>query len=144
MQDCKDKYRDMWVGVYRDFQQQYPYLDEKVVDWYPSGQLEISIILEDKSKYCYTYGNSGLCRLYSKDEDEECVDEDNWRIEFSNNLRKKMLKIHVSQEELSERTGISQVSISKYLNCRATPSGHNIDLMARALHCSVSELMNIR
>ena len=147
MQDHKDidKYRDIWASVYRDFKRQHPYLDEQVVDWYPSGQREISVILDDNSKYCHELGSSTLRRIYSvNDNNENYIDEYDWRIEFSNNLRRKMFKYAMSQDELSERTGISHVTISKYLNCRATPNGYNIDLMARALHCSVSELMNIR
>jgi len=59
-------------------------------------------------------------------------------------LNEKILVNCISQEELSERTGISQVMISKYLNAKATPSFYRIEQIARVLKCSVSELGNIR
>ena len=45
-----------------------------------------------------------------------------------------------SQEELAEKTGISPVMISKYMSEKATPSGHTIHRLARALGCTVAEL----
>jgi transcriptional regulator with XRE-family HTH domain len=43
----------------------------------------------------------------------------------------------ISQCELSERTGITQPSISDYMNGKKLPSFYTVDKIAKALGCSV-------
>ena len=72
------------------------------------------------------------------------IDEMTWRKEFAKLLRYKLRCTGISQEQLAAETGISRITINKYLDQRATPSGYHVNLIAEYLKCSVSELAEIR
>lgn len=72
------------------------------------------------------------------------IDEMTWRKEFAKLLRDKLRYEGITQERLAAETGISRITISKYLNQRATPSGYNLNLIAKCLNCPVSEFADIR
>jgi len=67
--------------------------------------------------------------------------EAGWRHAFANNLAKNMHDKYISQSELSNVTGISSVSLSRYINERATPSGYNLEKIADALGCDITDLI---
>lgn len=134
---------EQWRNVIDDFERHYPTIAEDVIDWYPIGRNEISIETSDGSKYVYMFIGNKLIKYH--DPNKDCVfDEMMWRQEFSKKLQQKMIDVHMGQDELSEKTGISKVSLSKYMNGRAIPSVYNVDRIAMALCCSVSELTNNR
>lgn len=62
------------------------------------------------------------------------------RREFGRRLKTLLELRGMTQNELSEETGISQVSISKYLNGKSDPSLLNVLKIARALDCSLDDL----
>lgn len=126
--------------VYEEFRMHYPDMDERVINWYPSGQLEITLRTKDGTKYIYDFTSKGIRRIFCPDNDELELTEEQWRFEFALRLGKMMRVFGMNQAILSEESGISQVSLSNYLNCKSTPSSYALHKLARALHCSVSEL----
>jgi hypothetical protein len=68
-------------------------------------------------------------------------DEQSWRDIFSHKLSEKMRIRGMNREILSYETGISVVSIGKYLNGKSTPSTYNMELIATALSCTIRELL---
>ena len=72
------------------------------------------------------------------------IDEMTWRKEFTKLLHNKLKCTGIMEEQLAAETGISRITISKYLNQRATPSGYNLNLLAKCLNCPVSEIVDIR
>ena len=66
-------------------------------------------------------------------------DEELYKKEFSSNLQRVLNDKNVSQRKLSEDTGISEVSISRYLNGKRIPSFYTIEKIALALKCSTDE-----
>ena len=138
------KLNEMWDNVLNEFEYYHPYIAEKTVDWWPSAQMEITVKTENDDRYIFNWIEKSIKKVYSSRMAEENILEDDWRAEFSCNLIKKMRKLGMSQDTLSEKTGISKETISKYTCGRATPSFYNVDKIARALRCSVSELGNIR
>lgn len=72
------------------------------------------------------------------------IDEMTWRKEFAKVLHNKLKCTGITEEQLAAETRISRIIISKYLNQRATPSGYNLNLIAKCLNCPVSELVDIR
>ena len=72
------------------------------------------------------------------------IDEMTWRKEFTKLLHNKLKCTGITQEQLAVETGISRITINKYLDQRATPSGYHLNLIAEYLRCSVSELADIR
>lgn len=137
------KYEKMWEPIYIDFENHHPDIANNIVDWYPSGQMEITVRLSNGDKISYDWMTKSIGRVYECVGPEEYLNEEDWRFEFANRLRKKMRRFGATQDTLSEETGISRITISKYLNGRATPSTYNLQLIARALRCSPSELLYI-
>jgi DNA-binding Xre family transcriptional regulator len=66
--------------------------------------------------------------------------EDDYRREFSFRLSKLLFHRGMTQEELAVKTGISNVSISNYIQRKATPSSYNVHKIANALGCSMDDL----
>lgn len=135
------KGKDYWISVYDMFCRDYPELAEEMVDWYPSAQFEIAIKLRNDCRYVYNMLTKVAYNTYDPDEDYELSDEE-WKRIFSKRLDDKLRIMHVTQTELAEMTGISQVMISKYITCKAIPSCTNMRKIARALKCSTGEFMN--
>ena len=135
------KMNEMWDSVLAEFEQEFSTIAVDVVDWYPSGQMEITVKTENGDKYVYNWLYKSIRIVHSVDHDLEMEEED-WRKSFVHMLTHKMYRLGLSQDILSERTGISRVTISKYVNGKATPSSYNIRKLARALKCSTSELMD--
>ena len=135
---------NMWEDVLAGLEFSYPELYERVVDWYPSGCMEITVKLDDGRKKAYVLMDDLLVDIFDPKEQTYEVDEDEWRMNFARRLKNRMHRFGISQDELSERTGISKVTLSKYQNGRALPSGANIERLARALHCSYNELIGMR
>lgn len=133
------KLNDMWEPILQDFIQWYPHIADRVIDWYPCGHMRIVLRLDDGEKKTYDFIDHRLndvpTDMYEDDSDEE------WKKRFAERLKRKLFSVGISQWQLSEKTGISEVAISKYLRCKAIPSAYNIDKLARALKCDISELM---
>lgn len=133
------EYINVHQSVFDDFAQRYPYLADKVVEWYAGDRYEITAKLEDGD--IVTYNQLNKSYRYDKHVDGE-VSDDKWGEAFSDRLRKKMFNRGVSQKRLSEDTGISETTISYYLCGSRIPSAQNITKIAKALHCSSSELID--
>jgi DNA-binding XRE family transcriptional regulator len=132
--------KDYWTPIFNDFIQRYPELAEKIIDWYPSGQMEITVKIKGGEKYLYDWQEQLVYLVHASDE-QYAVNEEEWRIRFAKKLQRKLNCLGMTQEALAFNTGISLVTISKYINGKATPSGYNIQRIASALQCSYSELM---
>ena len=135
-----DKYIEIWRPVIETFERDYPHVARKLVDWYPIGRNEIVIKIESGDRFVYRYIGSSLSKIDDTDIDGEELDESAWRNKFSERLCKKMREVGVERWRLSQLTGISEVSISRYMNGKATPSAFNLERIAIALKCSSSEL----
>lgn len=134
------KAKDYWTSVYNEFCRSYPDLAEDILDWYPSAQFEITVKLTGDRRYAYTM----FGKLYDiRDNDKETdINDEEWKKRFSKKMYDRMCVVHTTQEILSKETGISQTMISKYMTGKSIPSCLNAIKMARALKCSVSELMD--
>ena len=66
-------------------------------------------------------------------------DETLWRQEFGRRLRKRMVRKGLTQQELADEVGISQVMLSNYITGRSMPGFYIVDKIARALDCSVDD-----
>lgn len=140
----KDK--NYWEPIFDMFCESYPDLADNVIDWFPSGQMEITLkVGKTKGEIeRYTYDMlSRTVRRISKHYEEMDITEEEWRKEFTRKLHIKMRNMCINQEMISERTGISQAMISKYINGKAVPSAYNIRKIAHALNCSFMELTDI-
>ena len=133
--------RDMLEVVMDEFVHTYSYLEKDIVDWYPSGQLEVTVRLRDGSKYSYDYLGK-VCKRICKSNYQEnrLLNEEEVADEFAYRLSKKMRYRNVTQRELSDLTNISVPAIGSYVRGEKMPSLYIVYLIARALACSISEL----
>lgn len=144
MNNCVDEYKEVWKPVYSNFKQHYPHLSKKMVDWFPSGQLEITVTLNDGTMVRFDLIGPSLSYIYETGVLDDDYDEQYCKKQFSRNLSTKMKRMGMTQNELSKTTGISLVSLSKYVNGKALPTVYNLNKLSKSLRCSTSELTDIR
>lgn len=130
--------RDMVI-----FRKRYQHIVDKMIEYESYGEDEILITMSDGTELVYNVFMDKLRRVNKQFNDNRDVNEDSWREMFSIRLCGKMRLRAMSRWKLSELTGISEVTISKYMNGKATPSAYNLRKIAIVLECPISELMNI-
>lgn len=135
---------DYWETMFEYYASIYPQYAERTINWFPSGQMEITVRLDDRTFWVFDMIGPTLKPLGNRDlnpEAEDDISEEEYRIRLSKNLRIKMHHTAVSQDVLARRSGISTVMINRYVNAKATPSMYNLERIARALQCSPTELL---
>ena len=70
------------------------------------------------------------------------VREVTWMHIFRENLTRMMIEENMNQVQLSDASGISQSTISKYLNGLQMPTAINIVNLSYALRCSADDLID--
>ena len=103
----------------------------------------LMLLLETNSKYDYFYNltNNVLIPIPKSDQD---LDKESFKRIFGVLLRRALENSGLTQEELSEKTGIQQARISDYLYGKHFPSFYQIDKMAKAMNCSVDDLRYVK
>lgn len=129
-----------WYGIFDEFALYFPAFAEQAVDWYPNGRSEIAIILEDGSVKYYNHLYRTIRYAKGVEEYKNETEEDLRRV-FAKRLNDRMIMLGLTQYELAEMTGLSTVTLSKYMNGKTTPSLHNARKIERALKCSIYELV---
>lgn len=138
----KKRNDDIWRYVLDDLALYYPDLANRCVYWYPSGHDCITIKLENGEKYEYEHGLNIIRKIQTYESDPLDIEDGEWSNIFASNIRRRMSMCCINQERICELTGISSVSMSKYMNGKAIPSTRNLCKIAKALKCSASELVN--
>ena len=131
--------KDAYDEIYRNFKTYYPFLDSEVVSWSPNGPNSIVAKLSDGSVIEYNDVFRAFRTIREFDGTEE-----SWKREFASKLMKIMADKGCDQTYLSEISGVSQVSISKYLNKKAIPNCYTVFKLSQALGCNISELMDFK
>lgn len=129
--------------ILKELQMSYPDLYPKIVDICESDDMEYVLTLADGRVVIYDNLNHTV-RAFTdvgKNLRRELTEQE-WRTEFSKRLCRKIQLKGISQERLSELSGISIVSLSKYLNGKSTPSFYNATKLSKVLGCYVSELVD--
>lgn len=129
------------IDMYNRFLEKHKRIAYSVIDWYYIGNN--TLVLHTKHGDTYTYDDKKrkVVRVM-KEEDKVLgvMTEEDWRKEFALVLRDKMRKKGMKGYMLADKTGLSRIAISKYVNATRTPSSYNLVLIADALGCLVSEL----
>ena len=117
-----------------DINAYFPYVYEslKIIDGLGFGEWFIETVNGERLIYDEV---ARTIRRYSVCDD----DESRLRKEFGIRLRKMLYFKGVSQEELSEQTGLSKVTLSKYMNGRSIPNYFKAKKIADALECSLDD-----
>ena len=131
---------DRYYHIIDSFKNWYPTLFEKTEHFQPLGRLSILVHMNDGAKLEYTAHDHAIrdvTRYYDK---SNAVDEESWRKEFGRRLRRLISERGISQEKLSETTGISRQMMTRYVKGTSTPSGFTLSRLSEALDCDVREL----
>lgn len=126
-----------------EFMRYRPDLANEICSCKPKHLHAIRITLNNGRQFDY----NGKTKTYREvrdyyDTEPNEVTDDACRAIFAANLAEVMRTKGFGQPELSERTGISTASISKYLRKKATPTITNLEKIAHALNCSRDELLD--
>ena len=117
----------------------HPSMYEKTIECRPSGRSSILVTLNDGSRIEYE-SNSNTVRNVTRMYTDRVTDEETWRKEFGHKLRKAISDKGITQEKLSEITGISRQMLTRYVRGSSTPSGYILTRLTEALDCDVREL----
>ena len=115
----------------------YPSLVKNAVEYIQDSPTELIIKLNDGSTVLYEDIDQTVRVL---PQDSSNMTEQQCRHEFSVRLRQIMFKRGITQKELSEETGISEVTLSHYITGKRTPNFYNVDKISKALRCSIDSL----
>lgn len=69
------------------------------------------------------------------------MSEQEWLNIFGDNLVDMLKKAYLTQDDLSEMTGLSRATISRYINKKQMPGPKALVNIAEALDCDYEELM---
>ena len=101
---------------------------------------ELIVTFRDGSKILYNDFENTVRYLPT---DSNNMSEKQFRREFGYRVKLIMLEKGITQDELSEKTGIAQETLSRYICGKNVPSFYKIDKIAKALDCSVDEFRYI-
>ena len=122
----------------KNFELDYPRWSERVVNYRTTNApWELIFELDDGQVMMYDMMERICRRLPST---KIWPEEGSFNEDFGWRLRRAMAIRGVSQEELADRTNMSQATISHYVMGKRSPSFYNIDRIAKALDCSIDEL----
>lgn len=128
--------------VYEKFKEVSPHLAPMVVDYRPRGDWGIRVVLSDGAEYDYDIYSPAPRPVKNKNwNDAVTIDEQTCREAFAYRLQDWMKIRNHTQWTLAEYTGLSRGTINNYIHAKATPSLTAIKKIARALDCSVTELI---
>lgn len=123
-----------------EFKLYFPLIAEHAVEYEIKTYGLLLVILNDGSQLIFDWYDKSILNLKDNLDD---ISEDAWRKHFRYKLVKLLRHRHMPQKVLSELTGISEQTLTKYTNGSATPSLYNARKIARALKVDVSELVDI-
>ena len=121
--------------LYKNYKLQFPSFAKGCISWKQTDLFELEIHNKDGSMDMYNDMN------HSRGPKIDTSTDAGWRKEFARRLRKKMAMKGITQVRLSELTGISQPLLSLYVQGKSLPSAQKVSSLAKALNCSVNDLI---
>lgn len=121
--------------LYENFKLYFPSIEKCCAGWRQTDLFELEI--NDKDGYTFIYNDMDHSLGLKID---TCTDA-GWKKEFARRLRKKIAMRGITQSMLGEMTGISQPLLSLYAQGKALPSAQKVSALAKALNCSVNDLI---
>ena len=128
--------------ILNEYKVWHPSLYNQTVECRPSGRYSILVTLDDESRLEYNSTDNSIrdvTKFYIRERTLD-VDEESWRKEFGRKLQRVIAEKGMTQEKLSEVTGISRQMMSRYVRGTSTPSGYILSRLVEALGCDVREL----
>lgn len=138
-EDDSDDINDKYSMLYRhqvNAEKMRRYIEQNMISCYAVNEWDLLIELQNGDKFIFdSFRNIIFFDLYKNDE----LTEDEEKREFTKNLKKLLDRKHMTQEELAHNLGVSQVTISNYINGKRIPDSITLKKIARALGCSTDD-----
>ena len=121
--------------LYENFKLYFPSIEKCCVGWRQTDLFELEI--DDKDGYTFIYNDMD----HSLGRKIDTSTDIGWRKEFARRLRKKIAMKGITQANISRLTGIGQPLLSFYTQGKSLPSAQKVSALAKALDCSVTDLI---
>ena len=123
--------------LYEEFELYFPNIAEKTVLFKENYEsFEVTVRLRNGDHLIFDNLEKSIRKVPNF---SMSMDEAVYKKEFGRRLKRVIRRSGITQRDLSELTGISEIMLSNYCNGNNTPSFYNLDKIARALNCSVDE-----
>lgn len=123
--------------MFNDFKIYFPSEWCHAVNYWKNCAYELYVQLDDGKTLAFDFIDKTIHVVKPDSKQISDVERIN---EFGRRLRRLMHAKGLTQNDLSEITGISQATISSYITGRVVPSFIKVDKICRALNCSMDEL----
>lgn len=124
--------------IYSDLIMRYPSINDNRLNYWLYDNERLGVETKEGKIFLYDYLDKTIEEL----ETDNPTNEMDWKRRFGKRLRKRMNEKGIGQEELSEITGLSKVTISSYVNGKSLPSLYSADRIAEALSISIDKLLD--
>ena len=124
--------------ILEQFKMYFPSLYDRGVDWWKSGPYHITILLDDNSRVEFDSSDNTIRWVQKID---RSVDSDILRKEIGRNIRKFIVYRGMRQQDVSEKVGITEAMLSRYINGTSMPSIDKLHNIAKVLGCHVDDLL---
>lgn len=127
----------------RWFISRYPlFVTRRAVDYIDCNDpAELIVITENDEQILYDLFTGTECYLKEYNSSEHTVTENEYRKQFAQRLRRIMYMRSFNQQRLSEASGISEHTLSKYMNGKSLPNTYTLFRLSRALSCDVVHIL---
>lgn len=126
--------------ILEDYQMFFPQLWKRTATYWENSSYELFARLDDDSVIIFDDIEKTVRRL-PKNIDN--LTEQEFKNEFGRRIRALMYRKGLTQEDLSNLSGISQSQLSGYITGRINPSFYKAYKIAEALDCSIDHLLYI-
>ncbi len=127
----------MTKNAIKDFETYFPELSKHVKEYKTNKFYELFAMLDNEFVIFYDYLEKTI-RYIPKDSSN--LEEQDYRYLLGIRLRNLLVCNSVNREYLSNTTGISETTISRYINGTSTPSVYNMRKLAKSLNCTINDL----
>ena len=124
----------------KDFKLYYPSFVENAEQIEQESDTELIAYQKDGSKVVYDQAIHAF-RHFSHDYDSLKRTDEEVKLSFAIQLERAIRERGVTQSKLSEEIGVSQQTISTYLCGKQTPNVVTLFKLAKALGCSMNDLL---
>lgn len=138
----EQKMKNVYEPLVEELKLYFPHIYDKMVRWYPSGPMQIIIVANNDKRYEYNAMTGYVHRMPEPGDDIYYKNKDMFKQEFKYKLRKVMSNRSINQQELSALSGITEKTISLYMNGERVPDAFFLARITKALECEVSELFD--
>ena len=131
--------KNKYEVILEQFELYYPEYYQQTVDWWASGRLSITVMLENGDVFEFNRMDNTIRRI----QPDNCnVDDKTLSKGLGRNIQKFILLRGISQNELASRLGITDAMLSRYIHGTSMPSAGKLFRIAKLLGCTQDELFD--